>query len=142
MSEKIEFKAWANNCARLAEFLATVPDELHDQRNFVDFTDGYGYDALCKHDVEHACGTSACAMGWAAVSKQFDGLRYDYEINGPSINGHYIGWDEAADKYFGPYSMHGVFLSMGDKADTIDRLTKLATTYCDMAKSFKEEPTS
>ncbi len=143
MSKK-QLRNWSNNCAKLADFLETVPDQLHDQGSFVEavkYDDGDHLilsrreekeliKAARKFDVVHACNTTACAMGWAALSSQFKGLRYDYKSDSPVLNGRITDWDLAGLPYFGERAYKEVFYTFGDKEQTVDHLRELAADYC------------
>lgn len=66
------------------------------------------YQEFRKHpDVKMDCGTTACAMGLAAISGAFkkEGLSFDIYLNTNQITtkfkGRFIGYDEAAVKLFG-----------------------------------------
>jgi hypothetical protein len=54
---------------KLADFLETVPADRFVMADFH------------ANETFQPCGFSGCAMGWAAVSKQFDGLGWDRENN-------------------------------------------------------------
>lgn len=77
---------------KLAAFLRTVP-----RRRF-DYSTWIGEDWKGAQDL--SCGTTACAMGWAATMPEFRrlGLRLDEGV--PSLDGNGDGFD-AAQELFG-----------------------------------------
>ena len=105
----------------LAAFLyERVPDEHFSMRN-------WGQEGF----AQHACGTAACAMGWATVCFADDGLAMDYTEAGPSggtvVYGGYCGF-QAAEAFFdiSPARANLLFGPPGTRADVIQRLRRLA----------------
>jgi len=84
---------------KLADFLDTVPRKHFDMNIYVEGIrtgDGeYKIDGL----INHECGTSACALGWACTMPEFRkaGLRLSGSMP------IYKNWDEqsAAKRFFG-----------------------------------------
>ncbi len=131
-----EHKKFANNAAKLADYLETVPDENHDQETW---TTG-----PVEGLKQHACGTSACALGWAVVSGEFEELSYrpagHNETNipdfiSPKVVGMDASWWMAGHKVFGDIILSEVFEDLhASKQETIDRLRECARYHCDIAK--------
>lgn len=73
----------AERLLRLAEFLETVPKERFDLSSWV------GEDWGGKQDL--SCGTTACAMGWAATMPEFRELGLKIASQGRRV---YVGEPE------------------------------------------------
>lgn len=146
----------SNNCAKLAAFLEGVPDEDHDQNSFVEIHIPISKDEFAKLDapqVFKSCGTTACAMGWAALSHIIPGLQYviqddsaiyaqtdtaELDYN-PTINGAEADWDDAADAFFGEHARETIFHQYGTKAHTIKLLYAEAERLCTIARGLKHK---
>lgn len=142
MSDYERYKMYANNADKLANLLETVPDEQHDQKHWV--------------IQGPECGTLCCAMGWATVSGQFEGLevnsqkntiRDDVEINGRRyngitpegaiLNGREASFEEAATHLFGILVTDDVFMRTSTPKQTvINQLRKYADYHCALAKEL------
>lgn len=119
---RLSMKQKGENCFKLANILRQVPNESHDQGRWSGLSDT-------------ACGTTACAMGWAAASGQFKGLtdmftaanplsRPGYEYvretlrmnnhtpHGCMLNGEYVGYEVAGASLFGRIVHDKVFFNM------------------------------
>ncbi len=127
MTEAEKLRMYSNNCAKLADFLKTVPDEKHNQATWVTNT------LYQPTGTAWYCGTTACAMGWAAVSKEFEGLRYDRN-HGVTINGRESDWATASLDYFGRDVFYDVFLKAGTKEEVIEKLYEKAGKFCAQSK--------
>ena len=105
---------------QLAAFLMRVPDEHFSMRN-------WGQEGF----AQHACGTAACAMGWATVCFADDGLAMDYTAAGPSggtvVYGEHYGF-EAAAAFFDLSSREAdtLFGGSGTRAQVIRWLRTMA----------------
>lgn len=131
-------KWWGKNCLILADFLSTKPVTAHNQAQWCGFVDSARKNAP-------PCGTVACAMGWAALSKKFRGLRTGYYLCGMyshvfptkkevALLGFseiesvstivFVGQDqrdypEAGRMYFGPVVTKLIFLRTGASLDCV-----------------------
>jgi len=65
---------YRNRLLRLAKFLRTLPDCRFDFKEWV------GRDWDGKPDL--SCGTTACALGWAAAMPEFRALGFGIEVYG------------------------------------------------------------
>lgn len=133
---------YAKNLRKLAAVLTSIPDNQHNQDDWVTAP-------------KAACGTVGCAAGWAAMSGQFPGLaygvrKYDYDIGAykwattmaeatrmlasgamvnPIVNGKLTNWGKAAPLYFGNTAMNEIFLEDGSRKEVIAKLLKLAKRF-------------
>lgn len=98
----------ARNCEKLARIMERLPREKHDQGE------------LCNVDVQTGCGTSGCALGWAAMSGKFPGLQYGLSRDAlgkptgyafPVINARRNIWDTAGSSFFGRKATNEIFAS-------------------------------
>jgi hypothetical protein len=125
-----------NNCRILAEeILPDVPDKHFNMEHFSD--EG-------PKDRTNFCGTSGCAMGWAAMSGRIEGLQWcapkrkgegwattlrdaDLELAEPFYDDKQGSWGDGADKFFGMAASNYVFSATHiNKAAAIRRLLVLA----------------
>jgi hypothetical protein len=72
--KKTKYAIGNNRLIRLAKFLDTLPPERFDYGRFV----GDGWEG--KQDL--SCGTTACALGWAATMPEFRALGLRLVANG------------------------------------------------------------
>ena len=97
----------------LANFLDAVPAEKFHLGNWRDTVMTIEADTsppymLLRKELDddrlldHACGTTACAVGWACVIPAFkeQGLHWDGDIAFIHGDVHEVGWD-AAEEFFG-----------------------------------------
>lgn len=144
MSKYEQYKRWSNNAAKLADVLRDLPDEQHNQSL-------WGMQG-------HSCGTVGCAMGWAAMSRQFldQGLDFKFSDKDPLMaalrsvynaekgltfiyKGKENNLSAAIHDLFGPEIRADVFLNTyRSKQATIDRLMRYAEAHCSRAKLLKD----
>lgn len=87
----------ADNLRKLADFMEGLPPRQWDQCDFG--TAG----------EQHVCQTTACALGWAAMTHIIPGLQYEFRDpqhpHGsdvyPLVNGEKATWDAAGKAFFG-----------------------------------------
>lgn len=132
-------KMYANNCDKLANLLELIPDEQHDQANWI--------------VKAPECGTVCCAMGWAAQSRQFEGLKPCNAVGkcertvknfgrisvkfsiGVTLNGQRMDFENAGAMLFGREVVRDVFMRIdASKKKTIKYLREYAEQYCNKAK--------
>ena len=130
------------NHETLISFLKDLPPNKHDQGDW----------GTCDTQAaDHYCGTSACAMGWAAASGEIPGLghclakseewRDRFKSVRPTVNGERSDWGRAAVKFFGESTLHGVFLRTDtDLPATIDRLERRAEAIKKTVDKLKNPP--
>lgn len=146
MSLREEYKKWSNNCFKLAELLRNLPKRAHNQSSWTNV------------NSDHICGTSACAMGWAVLSEQFEGLSYaklelDHETKQHLgiedtfasrtvfLNGRATDYENAAAALFGRGTLNSVFMNLEASRDkTVAGLETMAQYYCDLAKTLPDDP--
>ena len=130
------------NLRKLASVLRSVPTSHHDQGGWV------------GSEPKNECGTTGCALGWAAMSGQFEGLDWAIPLvqkdfgpplswattseeaklallrghNAvPVLNGERTGWDGMGIRLFGSLAYHEVFMNLNaSKSATIKGLLKAA----------------
>lgn len=134
-----KYKTFSENCFKLANLLKHVPKDAHDQGSWM------------EGNSRHACGTSACAMGWAALSGQFEGLSHALTPINPrkdrhdsreidraiaeegevcTLGGKEMYIFEAAEELFGSQVTHYVFYDTErNKARTIKALEFFGGLY-------------
>lgn len=101
------------NHKRLIKIMEALPIEHHDQAHWAYF------------EGEHpdlACGTSACALGWAALSGEIPRLSaYPNESNKfmPLVDGRMIMWETAGALLFGVRTLNEVFLNLSLTKDQV-----------------------
>lgn len=129
-------KKQRENCRELAKILIDVPPRHFDMR---------GWAKQGPEDDTNFCGSSGCAMGWAAMSGQIDDLGWaaksrkdptkwatslkdaNFGHVHPLSNGKIMGWEEAARRHFGDETLGHVFAATSiDRAEAVGRLLKLA----------------
>lgn len=120
---------WRENARRLADFLDTVPDEQVTMRSWVRTIQPL-------HATRPACGTAACAFGWAMLSGVIPGLSWvlDDEVARwparPVIDGDTearVQFPYAACKFFGRQVYDSVFMETGHtRTGVISRLRQYA----------------
>lgn len=127
MHDKTTIRDQIKNCLRLAAKMDTVDEYHYDQSNFFDREDEKKKVTISNI---HNCGTSACALGWAATMRYFQNRGIGYNIVKDSEwdydKGKYIllydislsteSWDNALDVFgidrserddiFGGYTTH------------------------------------
>lgn len=141
-------KLQRENCAKLADLLETVPAKQFDMSLWASF------DPDSQPEAGHSCGTVGCAMGWAAVSGQFQdqglsyGLQFDdsegqtrwaltrHEVNKGYKDGYepecifkgeLIDFDDAGLEVFGEQAVNDVFLCIKiTQKEAVTRLRLLA----------------
>lgn len=106
----------ARNCLALAERLAALPDALFNQGSW-------------SSPARNECGTTACALGWAALSHVIPGLQYlpDESCSGaqhaPTANGLKQSWYRAGRMFFGDRATDELFSRPnGSRAAAIAKL--------------------
>ena len=110
------------NHRKLIDIMKEVPNNQHDQGTWGE----YDPDVLTEKQVNQAphCGTTCCALGWAGVSGEFDGLGVfatDGHIE-PTINNsdqYVIDWDEVGVGYFGGVTFRSVFMDTGSRREKV-----------------------
>lgn len=111
-SERRQF--YARNARLLADKLETLPPGLHNQKSWT----------TC---ASNECGTTACALGWAALSHAVPGLQYMYDGSpgnySPTVNGLPHTWESAGELFFGETIANDVFYDTGASLDEV--ITKL-----------------
>ena len=103
------------NHKKLIKILEGVKQKNHNQRTW----------ALTEDEKNPACTTTACALGWAVLSNEFEGLQSATSGRSwaPVIEGKINGWDVAGRIYFGDDTYRQVFiLNQGSLAKTIELL--------------------
>jgi hypothetical protein len=137
--ERLQFLS--NNCVALAQLLEErVPAGAHDQGTWAS-------------PSNNSCGTTGCALGWAAMSHLVPGLQYDYLDWGPAgnvaflrpkVNGKLVDWPDAGKRFFGRRAFNNVFTGVGvqrSRVGTIKALYKEAERLCEDARAAKAEQT-
>lgn len=126
---KERYKFLSNNCVALAKLLEErVPIDAHNQGHWMD------------NDDHSSCGTTGCALGWAACSHIIPGLQHDEIFGGtafrPKINGKTVDWYEAGPKFFGQHAWAYIFTGAGagrSRIGTINALYREAKRLCKLA---------
>lgn len=126
---KERYKFLSNNCVALAKLLEErVPVDAHDQGHWMD------------HSSHSSCGTTGCALGWAACSHIISGLQHDEILGGlafrPKINGQTTEWHEAGPRFFGRRAWGYIFTGPGSgrsRIGTINALYREAKRLCKLA---------
>lgn len=144
MSDYETYKRWSNNCYKLAELMRNLPRERHEQRHW-GMTDEVEIDRS-SNTVRYGCGTAGCALGWATLSGQFEGLSERPSLFGtgptatiPLSNGQETSWRDVGRTYFGHDAWLYIFSNGDIGRDTIvSRLTEYADQYCTAARNLKE----
>lgn len=117
------------NCLKLADLLEDLPATKFDMDFWVN---PIGESTTVGEYEEPACGATYCALGWAAASRQFPGLKVmvrGSERHGidehPAIDGAPVNWAYVARLYFPEPVLSEVFYSVsGGKAHVIELLRK------------------
>lgn len=121
----------ARNMRKLAKLMRRLPKERHDQGSFA------------NSDGQHACKTTACALGWAAMTHLIPGLQYDFDQTDvwgdegeketnmrfvqPMMNGKKVDWDTAGAVFFGDEALHDIFWNPSlDRYTIADELERRA----------------
>lgn len=128
----------SNNCVKLADFLCTIPNNVHNQRMWT------------SRNEHHACGMRACAMGWATLSHIIPGLQYFHPnpntlsaivgLMNVAINGKLSQWYIAASSFFGEHALQRVFMNTKrGRVATINALYREAERLCKIAREKKAE---
>lgn len=85
------------NRLTLAEFLENnITDAQFDMESWTGVT---------------ACGTTGCALGWAAMAEVVEGLGYSESQHAPVLCGEVRGWREVGEEVFGVEAFAEVFVS-------------------------------
>lgn len=118
-NSKARYRFLINNHRKLIRIMKSLTPEQHHQ------------EIWAEDNHRSPCGTSACALGWAALSEQLPGLEwYKFRTDNrgmmylPQINGGYLGdaatadvntdthqmvWEIAGLAYFGDGTFNTVF---------------------------------
>lgn len=114
------------NHEKLIKIMERLPPEKHVQST-------WGMIKKDSHDQPDICGTTACALGWAAISKEIEGLDTELffstsseDVVGaymPTINGRLSHWRQAGEHFFGPYTHGTIFISpRGSRDEVVKKL--------------------
>lgn len=104
------------NHEKLIAIMENLPKNKHDQGT-------WGEGILKNEEDNPACGTRACALGWAALSGEIEGLTakpdFDPIDSGyfslePYHRGRKMRWHEVGVKHFGDITTAFVFME-GDR---------------------------
>lgn len=115
-------KEIVENHKRLIAIMEALPEEKHRQSIWSRYLD--------NDPRPEACGTSACALGWAALSGEIPGLSYKpnkkFHEFAPVLDGHEVGlcgWAFVGEQCFGHETQERVFdLGWLTKNQVIDKL--------------------
>lgn len=80
---ELSMKQKAENCDKLANILEAVPPRQFDMGDWVE-------------PKANGCGTRACALGWAALSGQFEGLAWGFRKDTPEGPEWATDWKQVA----------------------------------------------
>jgi hypothetical protein len=112
----------ARNCEKLADFLENeITDNMHAQETW------YALNGTSQ------CGTTGCALGWAAMSGLFPGM--DYAMPSarevvPIINGEIKHFDDFGAQFFGDGAYGQVFYDTDmNRQETVQALRDLAANH-------------
>lgn len=121
-------KEIVENHKRLIAIMEALPEEKHRQSIWGRYLD--------NDPRPEACGTSACALGWAALSGEIPGLSckpnekfhecMKFHEFKPVLDGHEAdlsGWRFVGERCFGPVTQERVFdIAWLTKDQVIDKL--------------------
>lgn len=128
---RLEFMA--SNCEKLADLMERVPKQNHNQDTFIE-----GDGQFPDNKNQHACGTVACGLGWAALSHVIPGLQYkfdnplkpSFDSVTPTVNGEEASWGEAGYMFFGEDAFEETFMETSlSKEQLIENLREHACIY-------------